>query len=196
MGAVIARRPEAGKTIQERRLLRSLCSLAVTAALSVFFSASALAFQLESPSFKEGEKIPSIHTCDGKNLSPALKWKGAPQKTRGFVLIMEDPDAPGGIWTHWVLYVLPPNLNNIPQAFPPISTLANGEMHGFNDFKDLGYGGPCPPSGTHRYFFKLFALDTFLKLSPGMTKEEVLKAIEGHILAETHLMGTYQRLNA
>ena len=109
------------------------------------------------------------------------------------MILAEDPDTPGKTWSHWVLYDLPPRVYYIPKGFPPIKTLANAEKHGTNDFGKLGYGGPCPPSGEHRYYFKVFALDVMLNANPGLTRDELLKKIEPHILAQGFLMGRYQR---
>ncbi len=149
--------------------------------------------KLTSPAFQAGGDIPSAYTCDGKNISPALKWENPPRQAASQVVIVEDPDAPSGDWVHWVLFNIPPTINNLPEALPPIKTLANGEIHGQNDFKKLGYDGPCPPSGSHRYYFRLYALDNAPRLSPGTPKAELLKAIHGHIVAQGELMGRYQR---
>ena len=129
-----------------------------------------MTFRLTSPAFKEGEFIPKPHTCDGKNFSPALTWEGAPRATQSFVLVMEDPDAPLGNWVHWILYNLPPVINNLPEGFPAIETLANSEMHGTNSFQNLGYGGPCPPSGIHRYHLRLYALEWACTARTGLTR--------------------------
>lgn len=148
---------------------------------------------LESSAFKEGGMIPSRYTCDGANVSPALHWKNAPQGVRSFALIADDPDAPMGTWVHWVIYNIPDSVTALPEAVPPVTRLDNGALQGKNDFRKIGYGGPCPPGGVHRYFFKLYALDAPLSLSAGATKAEVLRAMEGHILAQAQLMGRYQR---
>lgn len=146
---------------------------------------------LTSPAFAQGATIPRQYTCDGKDISPALQWGEPPEKTQSFALIMDDPDAPMGTWVHWVLYNLPATARSLPEGVPPAADLADGSHHGRNSWKRLGYGGPCPPSGTHRYFFKLYALDAKLNLASGATKEELLKAMEGHILAQAELMGRY-----
>ena len=149
---------------------------------------------LTSPEFREGGSIPLRHTCDGGNLSPELRWAGAPPGTQSFVILMEDPDAPGGNWVHWILFDLPPTIDYLPMALPPIQKLANAEWHGTNDFKKLGYGGPCPPKGSsHRYSFRIYALDTMLRLSAGITKKQLEDAMKGHVLAKGELTGTYQR---
>lgn len=149
--------------------------------------------KLESPAFSANGLIPSIYTCDRQDISPALSWDEPPAGTQSFALICDDPDAPGKTWVHWVLYDLPATTRVSPESVPPTATLENGGIHGINDFGRLGYGGPCPPSGTHRYFFKLYALDRKLGLKPGATKAELLTAMAGHILAETELMGRYAR---
>lgn len=148
-------------------------------------------FTLTSPAFKNSEAIPSKNTCEGENVSPALNWKNAPPATQSFVLILENPDSPIGSWTHWILYNIPPVISNLPGELPKADRLANGEIHGRNDFQVLGYGGPCPPSGTHRYSFHLYALDYAPALEKSLRKTEVRKAMEGHILGEAVLTGTY-----
>jgi Raf kinase inhibitor-like YbhB/YbcL family protein len=150
--------------------------------------------QLTSSAFSEGAAIPAKHTCDSKNVSPPLKWSGVPPGTKSLALIVDDPDAPMGTWVHWVLYDLAPTTSELPEDMPKSQFVAGGARQGLNDFRHLGYGGPCPPPGKpHRYFFKLYALDTVLDLKPGATKKQVETAMEKHILAEGQLMGTYQR---
>lgn len=148
----------------------------------------AMAITLTSEAFKEGERIPTRFTCDGADLSPALSWSGVPQDAQSLALVVDDPDAPGRTFVHWVLY-------NVPAGQ---AGLTEGEhqagIQGRNDFRRLGYNGPCPPPGSpHRYFFKFYALDTSLPDKEGLTKAEVLQAMQGHILAEGQLMGTYSR---
>lgn len=150
-------------------------------------------FRLTSSAFLQGEPIPSIYSCDGDNTSPRLTWTNPPGGTQSFALIFDDPDAPVGTWVHWVLYNLPAETLSLPEAVGPDPTLANGAVHGSNSWESIGYGGPCPPGGEHRYFFKLYALDGMLALGVGATKEQLLEAMEGHIVAETELMGTYSR---
>jgi Raf kinase inhibitor-like YbhB/YbcL family protein len=156
-------------------------------------AASAPDFDINSPAFAQDEAIPTQFTCDGDDVSPALEWRDPPQDTKSFALVADDPDAPAGTWVHWVLYNLPADARGLPQAVPSDGDLTDGSRHGTNSWKRLGYGGPCPPSGTHRYFFKLYALDITLDLEPGATKDQLLQAMEGHILAQTDLMGTYTR---
>lgn len=152
---------------------------------------SPVEFNLTSESFLEGEPIPSQYTCDGEDVSPPLVWSGVPDNTSSFALIMDDPDAPVGTWVHWVLFNLPGNATALNVGLPAEAELPDGSQQGTNSWGRLGYGGPCPPSGTHRYYFKLYALDTSLELGESATKEDVLAAMEGHILMKTELMGTY-----
>ena len=150
--------------------------------------------EVTSPAFKAGETIPEKYSCDGADLSPPLEWSQAPEGTKSVALICEDPDAPRGMWVHWVLWGLPPDSTSLPEAVPPDTVLANSGRQGKNDWGRIGYGGPCPPPGpAHRYFFKLYALDTGLELQPGATRKDLLAAIDGHILAEGQLMGMYKR---
>jgi Raf kinase inhibitor-like YbhB/YbcL family protein len=150
-------------------------------------------FVLESKSFSHGEPIGRDFTCDGSDVSPHLQWTGTPPGTQSYVLICDDPDAPVGTWVHWVYFNIPPTVAELPEAFAPDEHPELGGAQGANDFRRIGYGGPCPPSGTHRYFFKLYALDTTLNLAAGSTKRQVLRAAEGHVLAQAELMGTYSR---
>jgi hypothetical protein len=149
--------------------------------------------KITSPAFEEGSLIPRKYTCDGPNVSPPLAWTSVPEGTKSFALICDDPDAPMGTWVHWVLYNLPPNLPALPENIPPRTELDNGAKQGTNDFRKIGYGGPCPPGGTHRYFFKIYALDTVLNLEARATKSQLLTAMKGRILAEGQLMGRYKR---
>ena len=149
---------------------------------------------ITSTAFAAEQPIPQKYTCQGSDISPPLVWTNAPANTKSFALIMDDPDAPVGTWVHWVLYDLPPNTTELPEDVAKTQFIANGAKQGLNSWPRLGYGGPCPPPGKpHRYFFKLYALDRMLDLKPGATKKDLLKAMEGHVLAEGQLMGTYQR---
>jgi len=155
---------------------------------------TAMAFTLSSTAFKAGGEIPRQHTCEGADLSPPLSWTGSPGGTQRFALIVDDPDAPVGTWVHWVLYDLPADSTQLPQSVPAAETLPSGAQQGTNDFRKVGYGGPCPPPGKpHRYFFKLYALDAPTALKPRATKADVLRAIDGHVLGQAELMGTYKR---
>lgn len=149
--------------------------------------------KLTSSAFEEEAMIPAKYTCDGKDISPPLVWQGVPNEAETLALIVDDPDAPGKTWVHWVAYNIPADVTELPENYPPLEKAENGMMQGKNDFKKIGYGGPCPPSGTHRYYFKLYALSETLNLEPGATKQELLDAMEGKVVAETSLMGKYSR---
>ncbi len=150
--------------------------------------------QLTSTAFIEGAAIPAKHTCDAKNVSPPLKWSGVPTGAKSLALIVDDPDAPAGTWVHWVLYDLPATTSELGEDVAKSQYVAGGAKQGLNDFRHLGYGGPCPPPGkAHRYFFKLYALDAVLDLKPGLTKKDLESAMEKHVLGRAQLMGTYQR---
>ncbi len=150
--------------------------------------------QITSTAFAEGQPVPDRYTCAGQDVSPPLAWSGAPTGAKSFALIADDPDAPTGTWVHWVIFNLPPTAAALGEDTPPSPELPDGSKQGVNDFGNSGYGGPCPPPGKpHRYFFNIYALDATLDLKPGATKKELLKAMEGHILAEGRLIGTYQR---
>jgi Raf kinase inhibitor-like YbhB/YbcL family protein len=149
--------------------------------------------KLESSAFRPHQTIPAKYTCDGADVSPPLNWDDPPAHTKSLVLICDDPDAPGKTWVHWVLYDLPSDLRQLAEGVPPQPMLPGGGVHGTNDFRKLGYGGPCPPSGTHRYFFKLYALDTLLNLQSGATKVQVERAMQNHVLAHAELIGQYTR---
>ena len=168
-------------------------STAVPAAALPEKGEQAMAFELTSTAFTQGEPIPRKYTCDGQDISPPLQWSDPPSATQSLALIADDPDAPVGVWVHWVLYNLPASSRGLPEAVPSDAELADGSRHGRNSWRRLGYGGPCPPRGTHRYFFKLYALDTMPDLAAGADKKQLLKAMEGRILAQAELMGTYAR---
>jgi Raf kinase inhibitor-like YbhB/YbcL family protein len=152
-----------------------------------------MAFEIMSPAFAKGEAIPRKYTCDGGEMSPPLSWRNAPPETRSFALIADGPDAPMGTWIHWVLYNMPAQVNSLPEGVLIGPSLPDGGQQGKNGSGQLGYQGPCPPSGTHRYFFRLYALDKLLKMSPGASREQLLKAMTGHILAQAELVGSYTR---
>ena len=150
--------------------------------------------RITSAAFQQGSEIPSYHTSDGENVSPELSWGDAPAATKSFVLVVHDPDAPiPGGFTHWVLYNIPAEAGHIEENAPKEERVAGLGVQGKNDAGKLGYIGPAPPSGTHRYFFRLFALDKMLELAPGATHKQVSAAIKGHILAQSELMGTYEK---
>jgi hypothetical protein len=146
---------------------------------------------LYSPEFLTGTSIPNKYTCDGEDVSPPLSWDDPPNNVRSFALIVRDRDAPGGVFTHWVLYNLPSHQRELPAGLPKQEALPEGGYQGKNDFGKVGFGGPCPPQGTHRYFFKLYALDAPLDVAPGAREEEVLRAMQDHTLTSAELMGLY-----
>ena len=147
---------------------------------------------ISSIAFEQGQPIPATYSCDGQGISPPLTWSGAPPETRSFGLIMDDPDAPSGTYVHWVIYNIPAASAGLAEATPKDARLADGTSQGLNSARRTGYSGPCPPGGTHRYFFKLYALDKMLDAS-GPGKDQLLIAMQGHILAQGELMGTYSR---
>ena len=149
--------------------------------------------KITSSAFAEGNMITAKYTCDGRDISPPLEWKDVPSGTKSFALISDDPDAPRGTWVHWVIYNIPPNVTKFDENIPRDKEFKNGMRQGSNDWPQIGYGGPCPPSGTHRYYFKLYALDTMLGLKPEATKAQLAQAMKGHILAEAQLMGKYSK---
>lgn len=154
-----------------------------------------MTFQLTSDAFANGQSIPAKYSCIGRNISPALAWTDPPAGAQSFALIAEDPDAPGGTWTHWVLFNISAEARELEEDLPVTgkNITPNAIYTGENSWGDIGYGGPCPPSGTHRYFFRLYALDTLISLLPGATKSQLLKEMKGHILAQTELMGTFSK---
>lgn len=153
-----------------------------------------MALEFKSPSFDRDGLIPSVFTCEGKDVSPALVWSNAPAGTKSFAIICDDPDAPMGTWVHWVIYNIPLQANGLPQGMAKDPALKDGSRQGMTNFGRTGYGGPCPPPGKpHRYYFKLYALDSMLDIEAQATKEALLEAMKGHILAEARIMGTYKR---
>ena len=153
---------------------------------------------ITSDAFLEGEEIPTKYTCDGDDLSPDLRWSDIPPNTKSLALICDDPDAPSGAFTHWILFDLPPTVTELPEGVSTARRLANGAVQGQNDFNRIGYGGPCPPpnDSEHRYYFRIYALDTELQLQGGARREDVVPAMVGHVMATGHLMGTYKRKQA
>jgi len=148
---------------------------------------------VRSAAFEEGGAITSRYTCDGLDVSPPLSWDSVPKGIQSVALIADDPDTPRGTFVHWVIYDLPTDTRRLPEDVPNRQTLSSGAKQGVNGAGSIGYTGPCPPSGTHRYFFKIYALDTRLDLGGGATAKRLSDAMEGHILAEGQLMGTYRR---
>ena len=153
-----------------------------------------MALAITTKAFSEGGTIPKIYTCDESDASPDLSWSGAPAGVQAFALIADDPDAPAGTWTHWIIWNIPAQSTGLAKGVPKDETLNDGSRQGRNDFRRVGYGGPCPPAGKpHRYFFKLYALDRKLDLKAGANRKELEEAIEGHMLAHAELMGKYGR---
>ncbi len=150
-------------------------------------------FSVSSGAFAQGGTIPVEYTCDGSDVSPPLVFSGIPESAGSIALVMDDPDAPGKTWVHWVIFNIPVNTKQLAEGIPGKGTLNDGSMQGMTDFGRVGYGGPCPPSGTHRYYFKVYALDTVLDLQPGASKQQLEKVMEGHVLAKAELMGRYGR---
>jgi hypothetical protein len=152
-----------------------------------------MSLTLTSTVFSHGQPIPSLYTCEGKDISPPLAWSEPPSGTNSFALISDDPDAPMGTWVHWVAWNIPSSSRGLPEVVATDAQLNDGTRQGTTDFGRTGYGGPCPPSGTHRYFFKLYALDAALDLKPGATKAQLEAAMSGHVLAQAELIGTYKK---
>jgi Raf kinase inhibitor-like YbhB/YbcL family protein len=144
---------------------------------------------LQSPAFGAGAEIPAIHTCDGSDQAPPLSWSGVPAKAKSLVLVVDDPDAPGGTWVHWIVYNLPPGAGKLAAG----GELPKGALRGSNGWRKTAYGGPCPPSGRHRYSHRLYALDSVLPDLDGPSKATLDQAMQGHVLAQAELVGTYQR---
>lgn len=153
-----------------------------------------MGLELMSPAFTSGSTIPAKHTCEGENVSPPLSWAGAPPETKSLALIFDDPDAPRGTFSHWVLYGIPADERELPENYATSATAQRKATSGRNDFGKDGYGGPCPPRGeTHRFYFRLYALDTPLNLSAGATRAQVLDRVRDHVVAQAELMGSYKR---
>lgn len=170
-------------------VLASLCG-----AEAAWAGETASAFTLSSAAFDPGGQIPSRYSCDGADQSPALAWRDSPRGTKSFALIVDDPDAPAGTWVHWVVYDMPAETTTLAEGVAKSDALPSGVKQGINDFRKVGYNGPCPPPGKpHRYFFKLYALDGPTGLEPRATKAQILRTIEGHILGQTEMIGTYKR---
>jgi Raf kinase inhibitor-like YbhB/YbcL family protein len=149
--------------------------------------------ELSSLAFNDDNMIPDKYTCDGADVSLPLEWGLVPEGTKSIALICDDPDAPVGTWVHWVYYDIPADTKGLPENIAPQENPDNGGKQGTNDFRRIGYGGPCPPGGTHRYYFKIYALDTILNLPAGADKKKLLKAMEGHIIGQAQIMGKYKR---
>ena len=173
---------------------RTLIFVCVLFFAGFLFTGSVFALELRSSAFKNGEFIPIRYTGKGEDVSPPLNWRGAPEETRSFVLIMDDPDAPMGTWVHWVVYNIPAHAKGLEENVPPNAVLNDGTTQGITSFRRIGYGGPSPPPGpAHRYFFKLYAIDIKLDLPPGAIKNTVIGAMKGHVLQEAQLKGLFKR---
>jgi Raf kinase inhibitor-like YbhB/YbcL family protein len=175
-----------------------LVLLAIATLLPTLAQGDAMSVSLSSPAFGDNASIPERYTCEGEDISPPLEWSGAPQGTKSFALIVDDPDAPDPkapkrTWVHWALYDIPANVNELPEGAGKKARLPAGTREGANDWKRTGYGGPCPPVGRHRYFHKLYAVDTVLGDLKEPTKAQLLDALKGHVLGEAQLVGTYQK---
>ena len=164
-----------------------LSALALALLATVSSEGADSGFKITSTAFSEGKEIPKRFTCDGENVSPPLAWTGAPADAKAFALIVDDPDAPSGLFTHWIVFNLPASTHSLPEGVKP------AENQGTNDFRKVGYGGPCPPKGRHRYFFHLYALKDELSGLKSPKRKEIDAALKGHVIGETVLMGTYQR---
>jgi Raf kinase inhibitor-like YbhB/YbcL family protein len=179
-----------------RRGSRAVVGSGALFALLAFgaWGGNAMAFELKSSAFPQGGDIPKKHTCDGADLSPALEWTSPPGGTKAFALVCEDPDAPSGLWVHWVLWGIAPTATALAEGVKRDQTLADGSRQGRNNFGKVGHNGPCPPPGKpHRYFYRLYALDSVPDLEPGATRQQLLDAIKGHILGQAELVGRYGR---
>ena len=180
-----------GKNMKCLNLLRYVSVFFI---ILTVFSSSVSALEIKSDSFEENGYIPAIYTGLSSDISPELNWEEVPQGVKSFAIIMDDPDAPVGTWVHWVIYNIPASSRGLGRDVPKGETLSDGTRQGINSFGKVGYGGPYPPPGSaHRYFFKLYALDVMLSLGPGATKEELLGAVKGHILAEAQIIGLFKR---
>jgi len=182
------------------RFVVSMIILLAVLCLSVFGAepgepgAKSMSFQLSTTSFPPEGTIPKKYTCDGLDISPALSWSGAPAGTKSFALIVDDPDAPAGTWNHWLIWNLPPTQHQLSEGISKDPQLPDGVRQGLNDFHKPGYNGPCPPPGKpHRYYFRLFALDSDLQLKADPSRKDLESALKSHVLAETKLMGRYGR---
>jgi hypothetical protein len=174
-----------------------MCRAAIVAALVVTLTGGAMAFELRSADFAAGASIPAELTCEGEDRAPALAWSGAPAATKSFALVVDDPDAPDPAaprmtWVHWVLYDLPASTTALPAGIAA-ADLPAGTREGKNDWKQTGYRGPCPPVGRHRYFHKLYALDVVLGEKSALTKAQLERLMQGHVLGQAELIGTYQK---
>ena len=176
--------------MNNRSAVRGYMMIIVLLAMSILVHGQAqTTFRLTSPSFEEGKAIPAKYTCDSSNVSPALRWTGAPVHTKSFAIIMDDQDTPMGAWVHWVIYNIPGTLTSLDER---ITAAQVNAIEGMNSWSEKVYNGPCPPGGAHRYQFKLFALDQMMPIKEEMTKDDLLDAMKGHILGEATLTGLFR----
>ena len=167
--------------------------ISVALTLLLLWVAPSLAFDLKSPAFGQNASIPRTYSCDGPDRSPPLRWANPPAGAKSYALVVEDPDAPSGTWVHWVLYRIPAAARQLPEGVPARETVAGAGTQGINDFKKVGWGGPCPPPGSaHRYVFTLYALDTELAIPPGTSRSDLQAAMDGHVLGQAELTGRFQ----
>lgn len=184
---------EVGEVILIKKVIKKLFPLVLTAVF-LLIGGDAMALRIKSPAFNDGDMMPDAYTVRGKNISPPLFWEDIPERTESFAIICEDPDAPGGMWVHWVIYNIRKGTTKLKEGIPPYDEVENGAKQGMTDFGRIGYGGPAaPPGAAHRYYFKIYALDTTLEVESGLTREQLLKAMKGHILDEAELMGKFKR---
>lgn len=175
-------------------ILGTSCAAGTRRSLAEDRAAASPQMRLQAAAFTPGGFIPARFTCAGKDVSPSLTWSDAPDRTQAFALIVEDPDAPAGTWTHWLVYDLPSTAHALSEGLPKTAEISGGGRQGMNDFGKIGYGGPCPPPGKpHHYFFRLYALNAPLHLNAGASKEQVHEALKSHVEAETELMGRFKR---
>ena len=176
-----------------RKLIETGIVLALAGGIACAAERKAI-MELNSIAFGANADIPSLYTCEGRDVSPPLAWTGVPAGTKSLALIVDDPDAPAGVWTHWVVYNLPAQTKSLDENVPKQAKVLHGGFQGLSSFGSIGYGGPCPPPGSaHRYFFRLYALDTMLNLQAGALKQKVFEAMKGHILGQAQLMGRFKR---
>jgi Raf kinase inhibitor-like YbhB/YbcL family protein len=186
--------PKSRDVLMRTAFLLTLLALVMSASTLVLSQSKSIEIKLTSKSFDDNGIIPSQHTCEGKNQSPQLSWSNLPKGTKTVAIICDDPDAPRKEpWVHWVIYNISIEDNELPENLGPFPAFPNGAYQGLNDYDKLGWGGPCPPKGTHRYFFRIYALDCVLEVETGLKKAQLLKAMEGHILGKGQLIGKYTR---
>ncbi len=173
--------------------LKARLRLVVPMLALILVGAGGVKMELKSKAFESGGMIPAKYTCDGEDISPPLQWSDPPVGTKSLALISDDPDAPVGTWVHWVVWNIPPSARSLDEKLPKKESLPDGTRQGTTDFRRIGYGGPCPPSGAHRYFFKLYALDTTLNLPGSTTKKDLEREMQRHILGQAELVGKYRR---